>query len=494
MGDSPDVVGLSAIAALLAGRVADAGGIEDRRLDGSDEVALWRAVREAESAPRSPAAATSFAATAPLIGIYPDALRRHLMPMAFETIIEGGQAAAAGRLMPSHADDPTLALARAMLREVDGDTDGALAIYDALAMDRDRRAHASGAVRAVELRLAAGRIDPAHAADALDRLLYAWRGGKRELALRERIADLREQTGAWRAALAMLHDTEAAFPADKPAVHERLRASFARLLHDEALDRLAPLELVALVEENADLLPDGVAGEALEERLADRLVVLDLPHRAASVLEKLMVAAPTPAGRAAFGARLAEVRLRENDAAGALAALAGSADATPGASVPAPLPAALIERRTLLAASARARLGDTARAVTDLAALGSAAADAARATILERAKDWPGAEHALADYVGKTVPPTGALDQAQQRAVVRYATAAAQAGDDATLGALRASVGPRMPAGPFGDMFRLLTAEPVMVPGDLPRASREVTLAHALPKALDALTPSNLTP
>ena len=88
-----------------------------------------------------------------------------------------------------------------------------------------------------------------------------------------------------------------------------------------------------------------------------------------------------------------------------------------------------------------ARLGDTAHAVTALAALGTAATDLARATILERAKDWPGAEHALADYVGKTVPPGGALDEAQQRVLVRYATAAAQAGDDATLALLRTTDG-----------------------------------------------------
>jgi hypothetical protein len=164
------------------------------------------------------------------------------------------------------------------------------------------------------------------------------------------------------------------------------------------------------------------------------------------------------------------------------------------ASLPAPLPAPLIERRTLLAAAARAKLGDTAQALTELAALGTATTDLARATILEQAKDWPGAEHALADYVGKAVPSSGALDQTQQRTLVRYATAAAQAGDDATLAVLRASDGARMPGGAFGDMFRLLTAAPVQVSADLPRAGRETALAHDLPKALDALMPPIGTP
>ena len=286
--------GLGAIAALLAGRIEDADGIEDPRLTGSDEVTLWRAVRTAEKAHGSPLAATAFAVTTPLIAIYPAALRKRLLPLAFETMIEGGQTAAAARLLAHEPDnDPTLALARGMLRAASGDTDGALTIYDKLANDPDRLLHAKAAVRAVELRLSAGRLDAAQAADALDRLLYSWRGGRRELELRERIAGLREQSGDWTAALAMLHETEAVFPDDTEAVHARLKAAFTRLLQNKALDRLAPLELVSMVEENSGLLPSGPAGEALEERLADRLLALDLPQRAGPVLEKLMLAAPS---------------------------------------------------------------------------------------------------------------------------------------------------------------------------------------------------------
>jgi hypothetical protein len=551
-GSTAAATGLGAIAALLAGRTEEADGIEDPRLTGSDEVTLWRAVRTADKAHGSPLAAAAFAVTTRLIAVYPAALRKRLLPLAFETMIEGGQTAAAAKLLADQpADDPTLALARGMLRAANGDTDGALAIYDRLANDPDRLLHAKAAVRAVELRLVAGRLDAAHAADALDRLLYAWRGGRRELALRERVADLREQAGQWTAALAMLHETETVFPDDAEAVHARLKASFARLLQDKALDRLAPLELVSMVEENSALLASGPAGAALDERLADRLLALDLPERAGPVLAKLMAAAPDPVGRAGFGARFAALRLREDDAKGALAALVASADPTvsaqpavaaaspaasptgappaaTGAPLPAPtaaavlagpraaasgspaaaseppaagsaataaasatmLPAALVERRTLLMAAAQARLGDTAHAVTELAALGTAAADLARATILEQAKDWPGAEHALTDYVGKTMPPSGALDQAHQQVLVRYATAAAQAGDEATLTLLRTGIGTRMPSGAFGDMFRLLTAAPVQATSDLPRAVRETVLAHDLPKALGALNPA----
>ena len=77
-------------------------------------------------------------------------------------------------------------------------------MLDTLANGHDQFDRARAAVRAVELRLAAGVLDKTQAADALDKLLYAWRGDARELALRERVAELRGQTGAWRVALATL--------------------------------------------------------------------------------------------------------------------------------------------------------------------------------------------------------------------------------------------------------------------------------------------------
>jgi hypothetical protein len=147
--------------------------------------------------------------------------------------------------------------------------------------------------------------------------------------------------------------------------------------------------------------------------LADRLVALDLPKRAGPVLEKLAEVTKSGVARAAFAARLAALRLREGDAAGALGAL--------DASVASDLPAELAERRTLLIAAANARRGDNDRALAALGTLGSAAADEARATILERANDWPAAQHALADYAAKTVPPEGKLDDAQRRTLLRLA-------------------------------------------------------------------------
>ena len=76
---SAETGALTAIAALLAGRSEEADALADPRLDGTDEISLWRAVRLAMQDDGSPAAAAVFAATAPLVFQYPAPIRDHMM-------------------------------------------------------------------------------------------------------------------------------------------------------------------------------------------------------------------------------------------------------------------------------------------------------------------------------------------------------------------------------------------------------------------------------
>ena len=476
---SPDTIGLTAIAGLLAGRPGDAAGIADPRLTGSDEVALWRGVRQAMQEDGSPEAASVFAATAPLVPLYPPGIRDRVLPLVAETMILGGEAAAAKRLLATAKDAKGLGFARALLKQADGDAAGALEALDALAAGHDQRDRVRAATRSVELRLAAGQLEAGQAADALDKLRYAWRGDKREVALRERVADLRQRAGAWRAGLAELRSAEADFPDRAQALHAHLSTMFATLLEGEATDALTPLDLVALVDENADLIKAMPERAAFEARLADRLLALDLPARAAPLLEKLAASAPDSAGRGGFGTRLAELRLREGDAPGVLTALAASAGPN--------MEPTLTEQRAILASTAKARLGDTPGAIEALAGLTGAGADTARAALYEQAGDWPAAQRSLAAMGASAIPESGDLTDVHRQLLVRLAIAAERADDREALGALRATMGARFGGGPLADMLRLLTAEPVRAAGDLPRAAKEMGLARAVPAGLAAL-------
>ena len=251
---------------------------------------------------------------------------------------------------------------------------------------------------------------------------------------------------------------------------------------------MPPLELVALVDENADLLPRSAEGETLQAHLADRLVALDLPERAGTGAAKADArSADRRQARAGFGARLAAMRLQEGDAAGALQALLASAGLGPA------------RRRWSNAGCCcsprpSARQGDVSAALAAIASLHSAAAAEKRAEILEQAQDWPGADRALTEYVAKIVPDSGAAERPAATRLLRLATAAARAGDDATLARLNARDSVRMGKGPLADMFHLLTAPPVRSAADLQRAQQEVGLARALPADLKALHAARALP
>ena len=470
--ESPEVIGLTAIAALLAGRMEEADGLDDPRLGDGDEVRFWRAVKLATRTEGAAAAAAGFVTTVKLVQSYPEPLRERLLPLVAETLILGGLAASARALLEPASGQPSLAFAQALLAQADGQIDKALTGLDALTNGRDRLLRARAGTRSVEVRLALGDLTPATAAAGLEKLLFAWRGDARDLALRLRIAELRVQAGTWRPALAILRETEAQFPDDQAMIQDRLRASVALLLQASAMERMTPLDLVALVDENADLMPGGEAGADIAARLSDRLVALDLPRRAMPLLQKLATTTPAGPVRARFGAKLAALRLQEADAAGAKAALdASSAEG---------LADTLSEERSVLAARAQARLGDPVAAVGLLANLDSEAALRARAAILEESQNWPLAAAALRALVARSVPVEGKLDDTQQRSLLRLATAAAQAGDVPLLGQLREQDLPRLTPGPIADLFRLLTADSVQGIGDLPRAGRELALARAL--------------
>jgi len=474
----PNLTGLVAIAALLAGRSPEAAGLDDPRLDGTDDVAFWRGVRDAMHETDANAG-RGLARLLPLASAYPAALRNRLRPMVIEAAVMTGQSAAVAAAL-AQSDDPTLDFARALQRERDGDTAGALLAFDALAAGRDQLTQVRAGVRAAELRLRDGALTPAQAADVLERQAAIWRGDARESRMRLRAAELRTAAGAFRPALEILRDTERLFPDQQPAIRTAMAAVFQAMLAQP--QATPPLELVTLASDYAALLPEG-ANSGLAALLADKLMALDLPGRAMPVLATLMAATSSGPARAAIGARLAQMQLED--------AAAPAAEATLKASHAPGLPAPLSEQRALLLARARVAQNDRSGAMTGLLALGTAAADDLRATLLTQAADWPGSVAALSDLIAKTVPADGPLSDSMQDVVLRQATSAVQAKDQALLAELPRRYGTRL-SGPRAELFHLLTAAPLHSPSDLPRSATELSLARSLPDRLQQLSAQNL--
>ena len=458
--------GLGAVAAVLAGRPNEAAGLDDPRLDGTDEIMLWRGLRDRRLG-RDTAAARGLGALAPLARSYPPSLRRSVWPDVAEAAVESGVAGPVEQL-PRYA--------AALLLERSGKVDEALARYDELAAGSNRLDQVRGSARAAELRLASGRIGPVAAAVILERQSLAWRGDDQEAQFLLRAAMLRSAGREWRPALEALRAVESTFPAQKAAVQAQKAAVMESMLAAEGAG-LSALDLVLLAADYADCVPEGPAGAAMARLLADKLTALDLPARAIPVLQGLMQASVAGEARAEFGARLSQMLLDGGDPTAAKAAF--DASDAPDLS---PL---LRDRRGLLQARLLAARGEVAAAAAALQRLGTDEADDLRATILATAGDWPGSLAAITALAAKVVPSTGPLPAAAQDVLVRQANAAVQAQD---AGALRsmARMAPRM-EGARGDVFRLLTAAPLGNMADLPRSGRELASASALPQHLQTI-------
>ena len=224
-------------------------------------------------------------------------------------MIAGGASKAADALLAKLPDEPLLAFARAARLEQKGEVAPALTLFDALANGRDRLASARAGTRATLLRLPSGAVPPAQAADQLMRNVSSWRGDVRERDLRLQTADVQAQAGQWRDSLGTLREAAQAFPrgftGNQCAYRFRFQSDAERA---ECRETISPLDLVTLVEENADAIAKSGITD-LTPLLVDKLIALDLPDRAGPVIQRMINASPDAVSRATLGARLAALQL-----------------------------------------------------------------------------------------------------------------------------------------------------------------------------------------
>ena len=461
----PGTLALTGIAAVLAGRPAEAGGLDDPALPTGGDIALWRGLRDLAQDKPAPELAGAW----PLLAAYPEAIRQQVAPIVMEAAAENGADVPAGDM-----DGVSLALSRALKLVHDGKTDEAIAALEAINDGRDERDSVHAAIALAELRFRAGRASAAETADQLERQTVRWRGDGQELTLRMRVAVLRSRANQWRAALESLRDTQAAFPESKAKVAAAQADVFRSLLAADST-KVAPLDLVLLAGEFADNLPDGSDGDRLAGLLADKLAALDLPTRAITVLQNLYGKAQSPIARAEYGLSLAQMQLDAGDAAAASATVSYLSG----------LPAAREEQRLMLLSRIKAAQGDFAGAATVLLTLSSPEADDLRAKFYAKAGDWQRSLDTLDGMVSARVPETGDLSEVQQDLVLREATAAVQAGNADALRKLTRF--DRRMMQPRAELFRIMTATTVKGPEDLPRSARELAMSKSLPERLSAL-------
>ena len=465
--DDPDAAGMTAIASWLLAR---AGGPDAKPIDfdpsalgTSDEARLWQALFKSAQADVSEAAA-SLAAIWPILLQYPPDLRRRLAPEVGRMLGAGGQDKVLSAFLTAFPD-PSLDLVRAGLLQRQGKIDQALSLYDTVSKRPDRLLRALALRRAVETRLADKRIDVATAAASLGRQLYSWRGGETDLALRLRVSHLRVQAGLWRQALALLRDTDTAFPEAHDRIHDAETKLIADLVHGDSASKLSALDLVALADEASTLLSASDADTTLAPVLVDKLMALDLPGRAEPILQRLYDHAIDPAQKAELGVRLARLLADRGDSKGALSILAASDDSG--------LDSPLIARRGMLRARILAKTGHTDDALGVLAGIQDEPALELQTGLLEQNRDFAQAAGLLSAFIAGSAFPK-LPEQTQRNLILRLANDESELGDMAALRRLRAAQASHFSGGSDAELFAVLTQEPINATTDLPRSAKEL--------------------
>ncbi|NEU10839.1 hypothetical protein G3T14_01665 [Methylobacterium sp. BTF04] len=453
-----DVALLTVAAQAGMGRSVDARkGLAAEILKGDPEARLWQAYVDTLDG-RWPAADSAFRETAGVLDRYPDDLQAILRTAAAEAAVETGdwdsasrQIIAAGSRASERITQQRLALLRARIEEVTGQTVAALDAYEKLGDSADAPVAVAARLRAVILGNASGKIPAAEAIDRLETLALIWHGGDVVPKALGALARLYTDTGQWRQAFLTARRTDA-MGSDSPlarSVHDAAQALFDDLFLTDKGAALSGVEALALYFDFKDFAPIGRRGDEIVRRLADRLVELDLLDQAGELLQHQVDHRLVGAARAGVATRLAAIRLMDDKPLQALQAL----DAT---YLP-ELPEDLRRARGLLRARALSDLSRTDLALETIE--GEPGADAARlrADILWTGRRWREAGEAHEALVGEAWRQRAPLDDAARTDILRTAIAYGLAGEPLGLERLRAKFAGPMAESVDARTFALLT-------------------------------------
>ncbi len=295
------------------------------------------------------------------------------------------------------------------------------------------------------------KIDREEAINRFERLRFAWRGDGLELDLVNRTVDMELEKKDYAAALGHLREAVSYFPKNKTTdeMSQRMKRTFVDLFLNGKADELSPVSSLALYFEFKELTPLGKQGDAMIQRLADRLADVDLLDRAARLLEHQVRYRLRGAEKIKVQTRLAVIYLLDSMPEKALKILRKGKTQN--------LSESLLAQRRYLQARALAEMDKIDEALALLAADTSPAAELLRAGIYWRGQRWASAAATTENLLGQRWRADENLSSIEQSQVVQLAVSYYMAGDGESLKGLNQRYGDKMAKGPHAETFRVLT-------------------------------------
>ena len=305
-------------AQFLLGRLPEAEkDLYNAALNGSDEGEFWRAIIQAARGDLN-GASIELRRSGSIARPYPRALRFKLSAIVAEAVVEIGDVRTAETLIstlmadgPSPSQEAQIKFVQGRLAELEGDFDGAVSLWEDVMDSPDRLARFRAARSRVELLLRLDRMTKREATEELEKQRFAWRGDNREFDLLRRLGALYLEQDKYREALQTLRQAATHFRdhPDAKTVTKEMSDTFNALYLEDKADALKPVTAIAIYEEFKELTPAGSRGDTMIQKLADRLVGVDLLDQASALLEGQIKFRLQGADRARVGARLGLIHL-----------------------------------------------------------------------------------------------------------------------------------------------------------------------------------------
>lgn len=460
LSSQPEFRALIAATRVYMGRPHEARkDLLDPRLDQYQEISLWRGSMFLQTGELKKAAA-QFRNGDPVLQSYPEPIRTTLALERVEASLadlDVGNASIWLNFLGKNVDQmkrndaARLVYNQGVLARSSRDLDRAVELWTQSKKSGDRWSVARSELALVELGLQQESVTVDEAIQRLERLRYQWRGDDLELAVLKQLGSLHLNKGEFRKGLNTLRTAITYYPNNKKVkdIAQLMTAAFRELHLEGGADALPPLQALALYDDFRELTPAGTEGDLMIQKLADRLVSVDLLNRAADLLAHQVRFRLKGEDRARVGAKLAVIRLLDRNPKGALSALRGSFQPN--------LSTDLDDDRRRIRAKATLELGRYEEAIALLAGDVSREADLLRANIYWSTRNYAEAAKVLQRLSGDPLAD-GGYPENQASFILSWAVALRLKRDEAGIIMLRDLYGPGMAQSKLADAFAFISS------------------------------------
>lgn len=425
----------------------------------NDEGRLWAAAAHAMLGDRI-GSARDLRFTGSIARDYPRALKMPLGILIAEVAAETGDGQGAGLFLdalklenPTEGEQAMLKFAEGKLKELDGDFDSAITLWEEVLAGDHRPSRARARVARTEMLLKLRRIDHREAIEQYEKLRFAWRGDKQEFNNLRRLGSLYLDEGFYREGLSTLKEAATNFRdfPEAPEITKQMSDTFNTLFLGNQSDAIDPVKAIAIYNEFKELTPAGARGDEMIRNLADKLVEVDLLDRAADILKAQVQFRLEGEQKARVGARLALIYSLAEEYQKALEALQGTE--VPG------LAEDIVTQRRLLRAQILIGLKRTPDALALLESDAGENAELLRTEIYWNGRNWREAAKSLRLLVKMSgAKPDQALDDKQATRLINYAIALTNSGGERAVSQIKTEYGVAMAKSKFAEAFNLVTA------------------------------------